>query len=100
MSEHRLIDADLLASSFRSAAERVKSENEGSTMYSLTLHNIGEMLASGELGITVDAVLVVRCKDCRHADQSTGYEGLKCVWCNERQTCEREDGFCYMGEKR
>ena len=47
----------------------------------------------------VDAVPVVRCKDCRHARHVLGYEGLKCVWCNRRQTVENEYGFCYNGEK-
>ena len=54
MSEYRLIDADLLALSFKSAADRLGSSSE--TIISCAFRTIGEMLESGELGITVDAV--------------------------------------------
>ena len=47
----------------------------------------------------VDAVEVVRCKDCRHADVKQGYEGLKCVWCNYMQAVKIGYGFCQNGDK-
>lgn len=41
---------------------------------------------------TVDAVEVVRCKDC------TSYGGTG--WCCEHDTCMEEDDFCSYGERR
>lgn len=55
MSEQRLIDANFLALSFRTAAERLVSEN-GDNLISDTYAAIAEYLESGRIGITVDAV--------------------------------------------
>ena len=83
MSEQRLIDADLLALSFRSAAERIESDGKGLTIYSLILKNIGEMLASGELGITVDTVprdeyewLLKRFRHLLESDYIRGFDAV------------------------
>lgn len=54
MSEQRLIDANFLAKCFKTAAERIASEQD--VVYSITIANIGAMLEDGTLGITVDAV--------------------------------------------
>ena len=45
---------------------------------------------------TVDAVEVVRCKDCKYSDQYT--ENI--VYCEEYQTGKVIDGFCNLGERR
>lgn len=51
---------------------------------------------------TVDAVEVVRCKDCRHLDEETG-------WCNQNSAfgdhdmdwnIYNDDDFCSYGERR
>lgn len=47
---------------------------------------------------TVDAVEVVRCKDCKHRVVSaTGYR-----WCNVWQNIQTmgDDGYCCFGERR
>ena len=53
---------------------------------------------------TVDAVEVVRCKDCKHYDNSEGI-----CWCELNSKfypggldwhCFPEDGFCSYGERR
>lgn len=53
---------------------------------------------------TVDAVPVVRCKDCKHYDNSEGIQ-----WCKLNSKFYPggfdwhsfpEDGFCYYGERR
>lgn len=53
---------------------------------------------------TVDAVEVVRCKDCKHYDNSEGIQ-----WCKLNSKFYPggfdwhsfpEDGFCYYGERR
>lgn len=54
---------------------------------------------------TVDAVEVVRCKDCKHCDtfyprKEIGKEPTQ-VWYCDRYRCHREpDDFCSYGERR
>ena len=55
MSEQRLIDANFLALSFRTAAKSLVSAN-GDNLISDTYVAIAEYLESGRIGITVDAV--------------------------------------------
>ena len=45
---------------------------------------------------TVDAVEVVRCKECKYSDQYT--ENL--VYCEEYQIVKVIDGFCNLGKRR
>lgn len=42
----------------------------------------------------VDAVEIIRCKDCRHAERYTWSE----CFCNEYQTMKNENGYCDKGE--
>lgn len=46
---------------------------------------------------TIDAVEVVRCKDCKHTEPISGVR-----WCNAwgRVNGMGDDGFCNYGEKR
>ena len=47
---------------------------------------------------TVDAVEVVRCKDCKHCSQNTP-DGLH--WCDEHEVGSlMDDDFCSYGERR
>lgn len=51
---------------------------------------------------TVDAVPVVRCKDCKHSCHKNVY-GVDCTFCNYGVclACEVEDDFfCAEGERR
>ena len=47
--------------------------------------------------IAVDAVEVVRCKDCYHKEESM-VDG--CVWCNEHAKMMLETDFCSYGERK
>lgn len=46
---------------------------------------------------TIDAVEIVRCKDCRHMTLENGIR-----WCNvwDRPNGYGDDGFCNYGERR
>lgn len=46
---------------------------------------------------TIDAVEVVRCKDCRHMTLEIGIR-----WCNvwDRPNGDGDDGFCNYGERK
>ena len=47
---------------------------------------------------TIDAVIVVRCKDCKHM----AVVGVGFRWCKawERMQTMGDDGFCSRGERR
>ena len=47
---------------------------------------------------TVDAVEVVRCKECKSYDP--GYISQDHGWCKEWGTSVRASGFCHHGERR
>ena len=47
---------------------------------------------------TVDAVEVVRCKDCKHYEP--GFIRPYCGWCEEWNTAVRASGFCHRGERK
>lgn len=48
---------------------------------------------------TIDAVRVVRCKDCRYwQDNNGGYPNKKCRW-REDETPDADD-FCSCGERK
>ena len=50
---------------------------------------------------TVDAVEVVRCKDCKYHKPLTDYRGSTLHVCGRRKLNVEmhEEGFCYRGEK-
>ena len=45
---------------------------------------------------TIDAVPVVRCKDCKHWGM---HKSLNVPWCFEMHIDKSEDGFCDIGER-
>ncbi len=48
---------------------------------------------------TIDAVPVVRCKDCKHNNERLALTDGG-VWCEYWGTDPDSDGFCYKGERR
>ena len=56
-------------------------------------------LTAVDLQPTVDAVEVVRCKDCKHFDEE---KALRCggIWCGYWGTDPDPDDFCSYGERR
>ena len=48
---------------------------------------------------TIDAVPVVRCKDCRYyQDNNGGYPNADCKWCKD-ETPDADD-YCSCGERK
>ena len=79
----RLIDADALY-----------DEIEYDALFSVqTAKDIVELIFSAP---TVDAVEVVRCRECKYSDKDTG----NLVYCTEYQTGKVIDGFCNLGKRR
>lgn len=46
---------------------------------------------------TIDAVRVVRCKECKH---SVHYESFRMRWCWRRGAEVNDDNFCSDGERK
>ena len=90
----RLIDLDSLISNL----EKMESYN-CSPMYR---RGYDDCISTIKRQTIVDAVEVVRCKDCRHWDEETG-------WCNQNSAFDDHDmdwniyndcDFCSYGERR
>jgi hypothetical protein len=103
MSEQRLIDANFFAECISEAANRLVSEY-GSGSVTNTLIALSEGLTDGRFGITVDAVPIVRCKECKYRGDE-----LRCPMCFDewdeddpgflRIDNTVDDGFCHKGAK-
>ena len=64
-------------------------------------HDAIEILAEIEYAPTVDAVEVVRCKDCKHAHLTIGSEVKYCdMWSNGEELYLPPDFHCADGERR
>lgn len=82
-SEKRLIDAYKLEDLVRSNSARY--------------HNADDVIAAIARQPTVDAVEVLRCKNCKHwEDRNKG----GCGMCWKKVTRTEEDHYCGYGEKR
>lgn len=49
---------------------------------------------------TIDAVVVVRCKDCKHLKTMCEDEGTCYYWCKHWNNATDDWGHCYCGERR
>ena len=47
---------------------------------------------------TIDAVPVVRCRECKKYVSSAFYQDM--VFCTEHGRCMSPDGYCYLGERK
>ena len=89
-TEKRLIDANALIERFDELAYKYKPEGDLFFIDGI----VDEIMDAPE----VDAVEVVRCKDCKHCSQNTP-DGLH--WCDEHEVGSlMDDDFCSYGERR
>lgn len=56
-------------------------------------HDVIEILTEIEFAPAVDAVEVVRCKDCKYRDGTPGQPNIQCYQMHD-------DDFCSYGERR
>ena len=103
-NEKRLIDANALF-------EFLKEQRDKETGAYSKGRNNGINVAIGairneQICLTVDAVAVVRCKDCKHWKPSGSMAGNSeddlqpiggCIWAN---CCRRANDFCSYGERK
>ena len=93
-TERRLVDVDVLIAGYKVCVENDPHEYISPAM----------IVSDLESQPLVDAVEVVRCKDCKNYDNSEGI-----CWCKLNSKfypggmdwhCFPEDGFCSYGEKK
>jgi hypothetical protein len=88
---NRLIDADALKESFRKQTVNVqgKIKDDADAIIEAICKDI-------DLAPTVDAVRVVRCRECKHHEVcKNGVNG----WCNEHERPTDVTYFCADGER-
>lgn len=98
----RLIDADSLLEKIHDTAEGLADCDQQNAAWALLKYAVRDIMDEE----TVDAVEVVRCKDCKHWKPS-GSKGGKSVsdmeyigGCKFTNCCRRESDFCSYGERR
>ena len=92
-NEKRLIDANLV----KSVVKEVMAENDSETLFIKIAESVCNMLDHAP---TVDAVEVVRCKDCVNY---CGFEHCKNGICDVDSVSKRAvypDDFCSYGERK
>lgn len=93
----RLIDADELIKKYKAQAAEEWNQNAAPPSWSYALDEIVDDIEDAP---TVDAVPVVRCKDCKWAED-TGPTGIYCNHPDGRNTIHAlPDEFCDRGERR
>ena len=102
----RLIDANALRNRMLNYYECVNEHTSKSTYTGETLmdYEVADMIEDCiENAPTVDAVEVVRCKDCKHYHprcQSVHWEGKKNMCCRSANVHTKPDDFCSYGERK
>ena len=86
--EKRLIDANALKSEFEWLKSVVNESSKDEVM---------DVMQRIDNAPTVDAVEVVRCKECKQADYSGCADGM--VYCMEHSCYMNGNGYCSDGER-
>ena len=86
----RLIDADAFIEELEADAEHIESSIARMMHYAI--------IKDIEHAPTIDAVEVVRCKDCKHWDNED--DAQRCSYTNNGLHWAKPDDFCSYGERR
>lgn len=104
MAEKRLIDANAYPALFN---EKYKATRQLINKGEIHLDNLAEGFTEADRVIqempTVDAVEVVRCKDCVRCFKHTTKRNRQMMWIcmrNEMDVRVRPDDFCSYGERK
>lgn len=101
----RLIDADALLERFKSMKLNCKASYAiakyiGKIVFEISESTVDICSEEVKRSLTVDAVEVVRCKDCKQWDKETG-------WCNQHSSfiddsweMFDENDFCSYGDRK
>ena len=92
----RLIDADALASALNNG--RLKEQTGRAVPFNA---GVAFALTMVEYAPTIDAVPVVRCKDCKWGDHYKGIDGNRYYRCTEHlRAGYMPTDFCSLGERK
>ena len=94
MNKKRLIDADALYSEIA----RIYSEHYANSAYQFIHDFTNATLKRIRKAPTVDAVEVVRCKNCKYFEPLE-FDGGRIGECSQGDIIRRSDDFCSRGEK-
>lgn len=101
--EKRLIDAKALIADIQGTVSEICMKSPYDAEWFTRLHDRQrEIIATIERQPKVDAVLVVRCKDCKHFNPLPGYQYIDgfCGIGDIVTRGKRADGYCDMGERK
>ena len=102
--EQRLIDANALIEKLRAHRDLfVSAWNEFKEMPpkdKARVDELGMCIAETLNAPTVDAVPVVRCRDCKHWHRETISCEMNAYLCARERPCWYEEDFCSYGERR
>ena len=85
----RLIDADKVEKLIK---EHLQANAQASLYPDRKYFGLSEALEIVMLARTVDAVKIVRCRDCKWMD-------MVYLYCNWHDSPVEEDGYCYEGKR-
>lgn len=94
MADKRLIDANALEEVLH---ERCMEMREKCSAYNHYVCGFDDAMAYVEDASTIDAVEVVRCRECKHSEE--GLAGVDGVYCNVWDTVVCRNGYCDHGAK-
>jgi hypothetical protein len=97
----RLIDADALFNWGKyklSDAVKYGNKDEEHQDFSYSTLMMYEIAGEVDDAPTIDAVLVVRCKDCKQYNTTCCSEGLG--WCEKMDRGVHDDFYCSNGERK
>lgn len=89
MAEKRLIDADTLLETIHDTADGLADCDQQNAAWALRKYAVRDIMDAP----TVDAVEVVRCRECKSYDEEFGY-------CESMGFTCRQNDFCSYGERR
>ena len=94
----RLIDADALKPKVESMVIHKFNESDYEYGGNQAFDYVADILIDD--APTIDAVEVVRCKDCKHLKTMCEDEGTCYYWCKHWNNATDDWGHCYCGERR
>lgn len=98
MAEKRLIDADTLLETIHDTADGLADCDQQNAAWALRKYAARDIMDAP----TVDAVEVVRCRECRHWNSETGFCNLNSHFSMDGLDWDmfNDDDFCSRGERR
>ena len=79
-------------------ADEILMDAEHMSAFRCSLANMGDLTILVASQETVDAVPVVRCRECKLHTSSAFYPDM--LFCQEHGRYVDTDGYCYLGERK